>query len=322
MKRSVAIFGPTPQFVRWAIDQPCPLRETDVDNLPDRTFQQLRCLREFSRGLIENRVFENICVHPASSSEDTTQARGFNADDVLDAVGDAASVQRCCQSCPANALSDSHPGTWAGCYGWLPATSGFSFDSFLRNGVNLNRLDEQLAYRPGRFDFVAILENVIQNLDLSRTRSVFTTTTPRWYGLWQNMILNCEQLNLLYEILESGTTQCLNEGAHPDEIADLILLRNALKRCIEHRLKFHVELIPPGISDGRTWTLAAHCPDCKFEMPPVGRQNCTACGRTGNPVGQRKSKVLGLRPYVNLVGVLGKQMTAEFMRRFDERTSK
>ena len=51
MKRSVAIWGPTPAFIRWAIEHPCELRDIEVDNLADGTFRQLRALRELSGGI-------------------------------------------------------------------------------------------------------------------------------------------------------------------------------------------------------------------------------------------------------------------------------
>ena len=321
MKRSVAIYGPTPQFVRWAIGHCCPLRETDVDNLPDSTFRQLRGLRELSMGLMENRVFENICVHPASADQDAPSVRGFKAHEVLDAHGDAAYVGNCCRSCPANAVAESRPGTWAGCYGWLPAISGFCLESTLRVGGKPNELSRNQVYQPGRLDFVKLLDDVIKHSALKPAGELFNKTTPRWYGLWQNSLLTHEQVEYLQEIFESAVSHCLNERAALAEIADLIQFRDALKRCVEHRLTLHVDLVPPGISDGQTWTLSAHCPDCKIEMPTSGRQQCSACGKFGNPHGQRKSKVLGLRPYVNLVGVMGEPMTAEFMRRFNSQPS-
>ncbi len=45
--------------------------------------------RDGFRGLMENRVFEDICVHPMSTDENATQVRGFKTREVLDAHGDA-----------------------------------------------------------------------------------------------------------------------------------------------------------------------------------------------------------------------------------------
>ena len=105
MKRSVAIFGPTPQFVRWAIAHPCPLRSLDLEKLPDTTFRQLRGIRELSNGVVENRIVESICLHPDSTSADVESARGFPAEEILEAFGSHEQVQECCGDCPANAVS-------------------------------------------------------------------------------------------------------------------------------------------------------------------------------------------------------------------------
>lgn len=322
MKRSVAIYGPTPQFVRWAIGHTCPLREPDVDNLPDSTFRQLRGLRELSTGLVQDRVFEDICLHSTATNEDSTQARGFKIHEVLDAYRDAAHVESCCQTCPANAISDSREGTWAGCYGWLPATSGFCLESTLREGARANQSLTSVDTRPDRIDFVNLIDDVIEDSDLPHNENLFCPTTPRWYGLWQNAILTQQQIEYLCQVFESAVNKCARNGANPDEFIDLIQFRDALKRCVEHRMAIHVDLVPPGVSDGQTWALAAHCPDCRLEMSAPGRQQCPACGRFGNPHGPRKSKVLGLRPYVDLEGVLGKQKTVEFMRRYRSQATK
>lgn len=320
MKRSVAILGPTPQFVRWAMEHTCPLRETDVDNLPDSTFRQLRGLRELSIGLIEKRVFENICVHPASTGQDAMNARGFKAGEVLDVHGDSSDVENCCRSCSANAVSDLHPGIWAGCYGWFPATNDFCVESNLRDGQKMNESKEDLAHQPNRIDYVGLIDDVIKHVSAERAAQLFDVTTPRWYGIWKNRIMTQEQVDYLLGVFESATTNCLDMGADPVELADLVQLRDALKRSSDHRLRLHVDLVPPGVSDGQTWTLSAYCPDCKFALSEIGRQRCPSCGRIGSPHGQRKSKVLGLRPYVNLEGVMGRHSTVEFMQRFHSRS--
>ena len=118
MKRSVAILGQTPQFVRWAIRKACPLRELS-ENLADDSFRQLRGLRAFSVGRAEGRVVDGVCIHPAASAKKVDEARGFFAAEVLDAHGGEHQVDQCCHGCEANALADAVPGVWAGCYGWL-----------------------------------------------------------------------------------------------------------------------------------------------------------------------------------------------------------
>ncbi len=126
MKRSVAIVGPTPSFVRWAIRHACPLRQIDVENLPDATFRQLRNLRELSVARIEQRVFKGICFH-STMIDDPATARGFFEDEVCDFFGGSSQINKCCNDCCANAVEMSRddppdtPKVWAGCYGWFPS---------------------------------------------------------------------------------------------------------------------------------------------------------------------------------------------------------
>jgi hypothetical protein len=126
MKRSVAIVGPTPSFVRWAIRHACPLRQIDVENLPDATFRQLRILRELSLARIEKRVFKGICFH-STMIDDPDTARGFFEDEVADFFGGIPQISNCCNACCANAAELSRedpadkPKVWAGCFGWLPS---------------------------------------------------------------------------------------------------------------------------------------------------------------------------------------------------------
>lgn len=326
MKRSVAILGPTPQFVRWAIGQACELRELDCMSLPDHSFRQLRGLREYSQGLSDNRVFEHVCVHAAASVAQLDDCRGFFEDEVLDAHGGADAVLGCCTTCPANSMSESTPGVWAGCYGWLPATSGFSFEATIKRPADLADSDLKTGGSQ-RFDFLSVMELVIdEDPELKREfASAFPQTTPSWFGVWQESTLSSLQTKTLLRVVELILSDCERGDPIADELANLIQFRDALHRCTTHELTMHVELIPPGDSDGQQWTIAAHCPTCKIRMEePAGsvEQRCSACGKIGNPHGVRKSKVLGLRPYVKLVGVMGVAKTREFMARYETHRSK
>lgn len=322
MKRSVAIFGPTPQFVRWAIWHPCQLRDPDSANLPDITFRQLRGLREFSIGLIEDRVFEGICVHPDATSDRAANAMGFAGHEVLDAHGNEAIVANCCGRCPANALQEHRPGIWAGCYGWLPGTSSFCFETTLKSTNTSKDVSDSRETGESDFDVVQLLdESIDESNKAAQIDDLFMKTSPRWYGIWADSILSGNRINLLLEVFDQIVLRSASAIDHPSNMStDLVSFRDALQRCAKHDLNMHVELIPPGYSDGQTWTLADHCPDCKSEMPEGKRQKtCPACGRNGSPHGARKSKVLGLRPYVQLAGIMGESKTAEFLRRYESR---
>ena len=124
MKRRAAILGPTPQFVRWAVEQPCTLRSWDPESkkgLAEVSFRQLRSIRELSRARREGRVLEGIVVHAESLNENSTApSLGFLEEEIWQVCGALVELNNACLKCPANALGDSGD-QWAGCYGWLPA---------------------------------------------------------------------------------------------------------------------------------------------------------------------------------------------------------
>ncbi len=330
MKRSVAILGPTPPFVRWAILHECSLRQLESENLPDVTFRQLRGLRELSVGMLECRVWEGICIHPDATSAAPKQALGFPINEVIDAYGDEQFVASCCTNCPANSVARDQPGIWAGCYGWLPTSADFSFEISSKHSRR-TRSETSAAQRPtkarGESDqlLVDLLEDVVQQHALiAEMHALFPETSPRWYGIWQNQQLNSQQVEFLIRVFEALVAQVssMTPGSFGFTF-DLLRFLSALRCCREHSLELHVDLIPPGISDGTTWTQFAHCPTCKCALKygEPATQICPACGRKGNPHGERKGKVLGLRPYVNLCGVLGEPGTRDFLERFELRAT-
>lgn len=307
MKRSVAVLGHTPQFVRWAIAQPCPLRTMSEDNLPDVSFRQLRSLREYSMGRAQGRVVEGVCLHRSATISQPDQARGFFGAEILDAHGDESFVEECCSACPANAIEDQQSEIWAGCYGWLPATPGFQFD-VTEEAVESRRLPEAGE----RDELVTILDEVVTDLGIGQLADdLFKRTSPRWYGIWRTDKFEAQKLKFLHQLFAQVA---LRFETCPSDLEHFVA---ALLRCVEHELVLHTELVPPGFSDGRTWQLSGYCPDCKCEMGAKGQQKCPACGRFGHPHEIRKSKVLGLRPYVFLNGVIGKSKTVELLKKLD-----
>ncbi len=305
MKRSVAVLGHTPQFLRWAIAHPCQLRSLSDDNLPDQSFRQLRSLREFSVGRSQGRVIDGVCVHPTASLSEPSEVRGFFASEILDAHGDELFVESCCNSCPANAIQDRGQELWAGCYGWLPADPKFQFN------VTQQAVESRPPPDGSESDaIVAMLDQAIDQLGLSgAAEELFKPTRPRWYGIWKSKRFAQQKLDFLLKAFNQLADQF---EARP---ADLEHFLAALKRCAKHELTLHVELVPPGFSDGQTWQISGCCPDCGFAMPAVGQQKCLACKRYGHPHEIRKSKVLGLRPYVFLKGVIGETKTVELLKK-------
>ncbi|MDG1873231.1 MAG: hypothetical protein P8J27_04930 [Mariniblastus sp.] len=304
MKRSVAILGHTPQFVRWAIRKACPLRELS-EKLADDSFRQLRGLRALSVGRVEGRVIKGVCIHPSASLESIDEARGFFASEVLEAHGDEHYVDGCCRRCPANAMEHFAPGVWAGCYGWLPANNEFRFDGMTEADGNSEGVEDANA---NNSSFVRMVDWAIDRLGLApEADQLFQVTAPRWYGIWQNSSLSPAQVSLLRKVFDRIV------GQFPSPSDDLVHFQIALKLCDENQLALDCELIPPGFSDGRTWTIQHCCPDCSLASTEAGEQTCSACGRLGSPLEVRRNKVLGLRPYVFLKGVIGERGTAELI---------
>jgi hypothetical protein len=316
VKRSVAIYGPTPQFVRWAISHDCPFRDTDVDNLPDRTFRQLRGVREFSRAKADSRVFEDYCIHPEALSSSPGRARGFHQREVLVALGEPKFISQTCGQCPANAISDNRSQVWAGCYGVLAATSGFDFETLVRSSVDFDNLKSYPIYQPGRFDFVDLIEQAFDELSIETADHLFPATSPRWFGIWKNGRFERSQLCVLEKVLDFIVSRCLSQGGVSSEVNEVVQLKRAVERCLKFDLGLSVELVPPGHSDGINWTISSHCPECKKSMSEELDQ-CLVCGRLGRAHGIRKSRVLGSRPYVNLEGVLGEKKTVELLTRYE-----
>jgi hypothetical protein len=294
MKRSAAVIGPTPQFVRWAIAEPCPLRELDPDNLPESTFRQLRSIRALSEGISEGRVFEQICVHPSVTSvSEVEHARGFSVEEILDLWGGRQHLDRCCHTCPANAC-----GPWAGCFGWLPADSSWSLDR-AEAGPDGKPL-------PVVEDLPRVLDSVLQRR-LKHPFEVEFGSWKHWYGLWRYRVLTPGQLRVLHSALELAIELAKNRAM----LSQLLL---ATDRCLRFERELHVELVPPGFSNGSNWVVSAHCPDCKCAVQ-TGNV-CAGCQRAGNFVAERKLKVLGYRPYLRLSQLLGEKATARFVERY------
>ncbi len=291
MKRSAAILGPTPSFVRWAIRTDCPLRDLPEKNLPDNAFRELRGLRELSLGIRDNRVFEGVCIYPERNLERET-VKGFLADEICEVFGGLNFVEDCCSQCPANACQSASQSThhqpqgaiWAGCYGWFPSQH-----------ANIN--------------YVERFELAWNSLPDPPTIDGCIATNPRWYGLWQVRHWQTPKLKQLEKVI----TQTIEfESKETTPSIHLLELAAAIGQCIKHQLLLETELIPAGHSDGLQWRIAAHCPDCCKEMK-AKQKDCPACGRHGHPYPETKKKVLGLRPYRLLVPMIGLEMTEKVM---------
>lgn len=322
MKRSVAVLGPTPQFLRWSIDHPCKLRVGGDTTSPDATFRQLRGVREFSNGLVEDRVFENICIHASASSNEPGSAMGFTESEILDVFGGRETIENCCQNCKANTNAlDSDDAQWAGCYGWLTA-DGSSLKSLARGEEQVDQAATERS-DPTSDLLIKEIEFAIKMLNLQPLiESNFPAASPAWFSFWQSSTLTVPQLLLLEKVFSTALRRHESTG-DPDFVDDLLRFIDALTLCHRNSLPLNVELVPKGYSDGVTWTIFAHCPRCHqcVTSPDQTWQTCKTCGLESPPSGERKSKVLGLRPYVNLKRVLGTGETVSLLSRYEQSES-
>lgn len=173
MQRAAAIIGPTPAFVRWAINRPCELREIDEERLPDTTFRQLRSIQELDLALREQRVFQGVAFHV--NTQRGQELVGFLPSEILDASGGESMVEDACTNCAANTQSDN--GGWVGCFG-------------------IAKLEHS--------DLIGIFESVLERLGLAAefTRS-FVPTSPHWYGVWLVDAWRGVQIDLLLKVFET-----------------------------------------------------------------------------------------------------------------------
>ena len=326
MNRSVAIIGPTPSFLRWAIRQPCPLREFVDGNLPAATFRQLRGLRELSVAKIEGRIFEQVGIHPQAKSTDPFAALGFSSTEIVDPLGGMDFVEKCCGDCPANTGALSRPKLMAGCYGMLPVDLNIDFETIGRGNINHDQGIETRKSTPFLIEFV---EQAVDELKIeNELRKEFLPTAPWWFGLWSEPVLSVDRLELVEAVFKRVLSQLQkkNEPQKPDNqglvsanyscLENLIRFVDAVSICHERRLPLHVDLVPAGNSDGRCWTISRHCGICKYPKTEK-RIPCPVCGSQGHEQNEIKHRVLGLRPYLHLHLIFGTTQTQDFLIRYE-----
>ena len=316
MKRSVAILGPTPAFIRWAIEHPCELRDIEVDNLADGTFRQLRALRELSGGIEQERVLDGFCLaadtaRAAKSNTATArEALAFPIDEVVDLFGDAESISNLCHQCPANCALPTTPiagnqSRWAGCFGWLVTDLNYSFDP----AVEMESIEHPCLIR--RVNDICKQEKIAELFrSVTVARNAPTKAQP-FYTFWQSKWVDPDLLPLMASVF--------GEAARAVEYhRELTKFATACRRAIEHDLRLFVELVPRGESDGIHWRRNAACSRCGYDVieTQVRANPCPGCG-TDAPVGHfRKSRVLGRRPFLHLEKIISTAATEDLLDRY------
>ncbi len=317
MKRSVAIHGSTPMFVRWAIQHPCPFRELFPQRLPETTFRQLRSIREISVANQDGRIRDGICFHPDAANVAVEEALGFPVDEIVDLFGGEDLIARTCGDCPAHSDRLHNPLLWAGCYGSVPSDLRFDFESLIRGCQNSliceNQIDDPESHPP--FDLVRLMDRCMEEGGLRQEYADhFPDFQPAWFGLWHGSPFSCEQLHFLEQLLTLVLAKLdpfqepANHSIPIPQTRDLVRLTHAVQASRQHQLALHVELVPQGYSDGIHWRLQPHCQNCKVTwLEKTSR--CPCCGPAGKVQNEIKQKVLGLRPYLHLSRVIGVEQT-------------
>ena len=217
----------TPEFIRWALGHACPLRDDVEWSDPLRTERYLRPLQAFSQAKLDGRICDGICIARVSC-EDPLQAKGFIAEEVLDAYGGESFVQTQCGTCPANVVARDHSEFLAGCCGLFECS-------------DLQQLHEGT-------------EEVVHGLGIAQlVRSTFLATKPLWYGLWADSPLKQESAELLRQILVGlgdTLTSCGNQ------LNDLLA---ALEVSVQEKIPLFLTYMPRGVADELTWTVVSHC---------------------------------------------------------------
>ena len=314
MKREAAVLGPTPQFVRWAVARACPFRDLNLDELPRTTFHQLRGLDAVAQAVVENRYHAGYGF--ARSTQPTTALDAVKAipiREVLRSYGLPDLLDQHCGHCPANgrimrsleteremSVSERR-GRWAGCFGYLSADPAWA-PSLSQEAFSI---DEVVVQRTDCF---------ISNY-LEKFRTLFPDNLQNWFGLWQNSRFVGPRLAFLIPLFEQ--LQSL-PGACEEYLQEVQKLVSASVQAEEADLPIHFELVPAGCSDGLHWEIHSHCRNCKF---PKSNAKCRNCGDNTKEIAKKKSKVLGHRPYLRLVDIVGRPRAEQLVREYMEKVN-
>jgi len=313
MKRSAAIIGPTPPFLRWTIVLPCAFRDPEAKNPANAAFRELRSLRAISVGEIENRIVDGVCVHPDAATVEIENAKGFPVEEVYAAYGGKEVVNSTCLKCPANIgvsgreIDAEISLTKAGCFGWVP------FGDSQIDSPGFMRLMEcgDPASKPASLvqEFETAFAAVQKLHSEKKMEDLFPETSPAWYGVWSLGTFSHSELTVLCQICESVKSDSMAWRR----------LASAVRVCRDDpELGLQVDLMSAGDSDGKLWRIEPSCSACGCSNPDTP---CQVCGSSATPLRERKTKVLGLRPYLNLVSIVGEPKARTLIAKAVDRES-
>jgi hypothetical protein len=289
MKRLSEIMGKTPMFVRWAIEQTCPMREVHDGSDPFAVEKQLYAIKTGALAVHENRVVEGIAMHDTCRDVSTgiEQALGFPLEEPFSAYGGFESVQQICHSCdacvaPNQENLDRQEKLAANCFGWLILD--------FENPVFCDHLNAA-------------------SLHADTQAATFPTTIPSWYNACLARKPNMAQLSTIEKL--ANRFNVLTKNA----FEDWLTFANAIRTCRENPRQIHMQLVPAGFSDGVIWSIGPYCPECKFAQDER-TSKCEKCHRTGKPHPVQRRRAKGIRPYLRLLHLVGPEKTRQLLIRF------
>lgn len=188
----------TPEFLCWAIEQTCPLRELLPENQPEKVERQLRTARCTAEALAEGRVQDDVAV-----SADGTMS--FRVREALAIYGGEEALAQNCGSCPANVLTGRMTPNYAGCYGLLP-------------------LPEP------RSEFLARTQK------FPRNNQLFAPTQYLWFGWWLKSPLSADQIACLagvFQTLSAEPAYAVNKPLQELSVALQLCATNHLSLSVQ-----------------------------------------------------------------------------------------
>jgi hypothetical protein len=300
---------PTPEFLIWAIELRCRLRDIEGLEQPERTDRQLRAVRAVSDARHAGRQFEGLCIartaaelaipsHAAVGVEQATAPstadtlpQAFRLADALSLFGEESAIESACRGCPANSTESRDAESWAGCYGIVPLPQdSAAFHAAMNAAVQQLSLPAQSAY------------------------GFLHRTLPAWYGLWLGGPLTSARSEWLRTVVERAMQLALQRDSTVDTAA-LEALALGLAAAATAKLPMHVALYPRGAVSGRWWTLEPSCPRCRATLVQPA-ERCPVCGWTGKQGTPPKRRSRGTRPYRPLRELGDAQQLAGLLLRY------
>lgn len=304
VKRQAALIGATPPLLRWALETACPFLRSGRTRLPETAWRQLLPLQEISRAEREGRRVGDYCLASGSAAPD--DLLGFSLDEVTRTYGGHDHVRETCRRCPAN----SCPSELAGCHGLIPLISWSEIQSHTSTAAaDSNSTDPVPLNGPVQAQWEELLKVIERRLALlSPAAALPSPDLSNWYRLWSSSPLSGARLeaawNAAWELQQAGI---LGGDEWSRWVCGLDLARR-------RQLPVWVELLPAGYSDGLTWWLPSRCQECGSSWRSPQRSLCQACGCRGSYRAEQRRKVLGRRPYLRLVDVLGRESAERLWR--------